>query len=325
MDAPFPMHPSFEARSGVPDRAFPFVSPLQGERMAEVWAALLAASQALSRARVLHLHHLTPVHDAAAMALPEVPVLTHLHGTELKMLDAIDRGEPRIGGPYADWWSSRMRNAALRAAATITISPHDRSEAVRLLELDPETVHSIPNGVDVNHFTPSHPGLEERLKLWLHWFVNDPRGWDEATGPPGGVGYTEAEVMEGFYHAETGAALPVLMYVGRFLAFKRVPMLVRAYARARLRMSVPAPLVIWGGFPGEWEGEHPHTVVTKEHRSSQRQGARDDLLLRPAAGGRCPMARAASPTELQLHSKVERLVEQPAESPLWLCRGGISE
>jgi len=30
-------------------------------------------------------------------------------------------------------------------------------------------------------------------------------------------------------------------------------------------MSVPAPLVIWGGFPGEWEGEHPHTVVTREH------------------------------------------------------------
>jgi D-inositol-3-phosphate glycosyltransferase len=29
-------------------------------------------------------------------------------------------------------------------------------------------------------------------------------------------------------------------------------------------MSVPAPLVIWGGWPGEWEGEHPHTVVTHE-------------------------------------------------------------
>ena len=64
---------------------------------------------------------------------------------------------------------------------------------------------------------------------------------------------------------ETGAARPVLMYVGRFLAFKRVPLLVRAYARARERMSVPAPLVIWGGWPGEWEGEHPHTVVTREH------------------------------------------------------------
>src|SRR5207342_2663937 len=66
------------------------------------------------------------------------------------------------------------------------------------------------------------------------------------------------------YDSETGVAFPVLMYVGRFLGFKRVPMLVRAYARARERMSVPAPLVIWGGFPGEWEGEHPHTVVTQE-------------------------------------------------------------
>ncbi len=25
-----------------------------------------------------------------------------------------------------------------------------------------------------------------------------------------------------------------------------------------------APLVIWGGFPGEWEGEHPHTVAVEE-------------------------------------------------------------
>jgi glycosyltransferase involved in cell wall biosynthesis len=51
--------------------------------------------------------------------------------------------------------------------------------------------------------------------------------------------------------------------VGRFLDFKRVPLLIRAYARARERMSVQAPLVIWGGVPGEWEGAHPHTVVTE--------------------------------------------------------------
>jgi glycosyltransferase involved in cell wall biosynthesis len=29
-------------------------------------------------------------------------------------------------------------------------------------------------------------------------------------------------------------------------------------------MSVPAPLVIWGGATGEWEGEHPHTVAMRE-------------------------------------------------------------
>jgi glycosyltransferase involved in cell wall biosynthesis len=198
------------------------------------------------------------------MALPEVPVLTHLHGTELKMLDAIDRGEPQISGPHAEWWTSRMRASARRATATITISPHDRSEAVRLLDLDPANVHSIPNGVDIDHFSPTNPGLDERLASWLRWFVHEPQGWDEATGTPGSIRYTEADVMEGFYDAETGVAFPVLMYVGRFLGFKRVPMLVRAYARARERMSVPAPLVIWGGFPGEWEGEHPHTVVERE-------------------------------------------------------------
>ena len=60
------------------------------------------ASEALATARLLHLHHLTPLHDAAAIALPDVPVLTHLHGTELKMLDAMTGGEPQISGPYAE-------------------------------------------------------------------------------------------------------------------------------------------------------------------------------------------------------------------------------
>src|SRR6476659_4314134 len=46
MDAPFPMHPSLEARAGVPDRAFPWVSPAPGARMAMAWACLLAHSDA---------------------------------------------------------------------------------------------------------------------------------------------------------------------------------------------------------------------------------------------------------------------------------------
>lgn len=264
MDAPFPMHPSFEARSGVPDRAFPWVSPAQGEGMARAWAGVFARSEALAHARLLHLHHLTPMHDAAALALPGLPVVTHLHGTELKMLAAIARGESVILGPYVGWWAARMRDAAHRAVATITISPHDRSQAVQLLGIDPGTVYSIPNGVDIDHFTPHRPSPEERRSHWLRWLVSDPRGWDEATSTPGSIRYTEAEVTDAFFDAETGTARPVLMYVGRFLAFKRVPLLVRAYARARTRMSVAAPLVIWGGWPGEWEGEHPHTIVTRE-------------------------------------------------------------
>ena len=232
--------------------------------MAVAWAALLAQSDAMAQSRLLHLHHLTPVHDAVALAFPGVPVVTHLHGTELKMLDAISRTDPTIAGPHAEWWVARMRASARRAVATITISPHDRDEAVRLLGIEPDTVECVPNGVDIDRFMPYRPSTEERRSHWLRWLVNEPLGWDEATSTPGSIRYTEADVLDAFFDAETGEPRPVLMYVGRFLGFKRVPLLVRAYARARERMSVPAPLVIWGGFPGEWEGEHAHTVVTRE-------------------------------------------------------------
>ncbi len=53
----------------------------------------------------------------------------------------------------------------------------------------------------------------------------------------------------------------MLLYVGRFTEVKRVPLLIRAHARARQRFERPAPLVLLGGFPGEWEGEHPLSAV----------------------------------------------------------------
>ena len=265
MDAPFPMHPSYEARSGVPDRAFPWVSPAQGERMAAAWARLIGGSDAMSRARLLHLHHLTPIHDAVVAAVPGVPVVTHLHGTELRMLDAISRRDAVLAdGPHARWWEGRMRAAAQRAAATIAISPFEQERAVRLLGLDPDTVHCLPNGVDVDRFTPYRPSDAVRRALWLRWLVHDAQGWDETTSSPGSVRYDEREVLDAFFDPVSGAPRPVLMFVGRFLGFKRVPLLIRAYARARARMAVPVPLVIWGGMPGEWEGEHPHTVATRE-------------------------------------------------------------
>ena len=49
----------------------------------------------------------------------------------------------------------------------------------------------------------------------------------------------------------------MLLYVGRFTEVKRIPLLIEAYERARPGFNRRAPLVIVGGFPGEWEGEHP--------------------------------------------------------------------
>lgn len=262
MDAPFPMHPSYELRSGVPDRWFPLVSPEQGARLVAAWSRLIAGSPALQRASVAHLHHLTPIHAAAAAELPDVPIVTHLHGTELKLLHALAEADGDRG-PHGDWWAGRMGSWAHEADATIVISPFQHGEAVRLLGLDPATVHWLPDGVDVARFSVRRPGADERIEHWLEWLVRDPHGWDEASGQPGSVRYGEDEVREAFLDPASGAPQPVLIYVGRFLGFKRVPLLVRAYQQARAQMATPAPLVIWGGAPGEWEGEHPHTLATR--------------------------------------------------------------
>jgi len=117
-------------------------------------------------------------------------------------------------------------------------------------------VEWIPNGVDTGLFDRRDLTHDERLARWRHWLVDEPKGWDE-TGKPGSIRYSEEDIAP---LADPDA--PALLFVGRFLDFKRVPLLVRAYAAARESFDRRAPLVIWGGFPGEWEGEHPHSVAS---------------------------------------------------------------
>jgi hypothetical protein len=45
--------------------------------------------------------------------------------------------------------------------------------------------------------------------------------------------------------------------VGRYTSVKRLPLLVGAHARALERLARPLPLILVGGHPGEWEGQHP--------------------------------------------------------------------
>lgn len=300
MAAPMPLHPSYEERPEAPDRLFAALSPELAEHQAHAWEEVLV-SAGFDSANLIHLHHLTPLHDAVARRWPDRPLVTHLHGTELKMLDGIARrsalaatlGSDLAGmaareeagrlptgdglGPeqrkllartrwtlwrFGDHWATRLRAAAGRTDGLICISPHDRDEALRLLSVPPEVVEVIPNGVDTERFDRRELSLEERLALLRRWLVDDPQGWDES-GRPGSIRYPPA-ALEAFVDRPGGGPALVVLFVGRFLAFKRVPLLVRAYARARPRFSTPAPLLVWGGFPGEWEGEHPHTVAERE-------------------------------------------------------------
>jgi D-inositol-3-phosphate glycosyltransferase len=221
--------------------------------------------------------------------------VTHLHGTEILLLDHIDRlralaGElgtdlagmaeggaagRDIGGldaaerrllaatrwqqwRHGDHWARRLRHAARLSRRIVAISPHLRDEARQLLDVRPEMIESIPNGVDVERFDRRTISCEDRLHRWRKWLVEEPLGWDES-GRAGTIRYRDEDLR--WFEPVQGDHAPVLLFVGRFTEVKRVPLLVRAYARARARFSMPAPLVIWGGFTGEWEGEHPYAVA----------------------------------------------------------------
>src|SRR6266545_2088738 len=82
----------------------------------------------------------------------------------------------------------------------------------------------------------------------------EPLGWDES-GTPGSVAYREADLWP------VREAEAILLYVGRYTAVKRLPLLVGAHARALERLGRPLPLVLVGGHPGEWEGQHPLATV----------------------------------------------------------------
>lgn len=257
MAAPVPIHPSFEDRPGVPDRVFASIESEAYERQVAAWLALLKEAGAPD---IYHVHHLTHVNDAIR-ALDARPVVAHLHGTELKMLHDIRQRESG-GWPHAEAWDRRLVAAAHRADRVIVISPADQQLAVDLLGLDPGRIEIVPNGVDTTAFAPSDASAADRLARWRRWLVDDPQGWDES-GEPGTIAYTNEEVHRAFVGADTGDLRPVLLFVGRFLDFKRVSLLIRAYALVREALGADAPpLVIWGGYPGEWEGEHPHTVAT---------------------------------------------------------------
>jgi glycosyltransferase involved in cell wall biosynthesis len=248
---PFP--PSYEDRPGAPDRVFAAVDDVAHGRLVAAWIELLARAGA-DTADLLHLHHLTPANEAAARAFPSVPVLGQLHGTELAMLRRIAAGAP-LGWRYAQDWDRRLRTWA-RRCARLVVPPGAEAEAALLLGLEPPKLHGLPSGVELERFARRPLLAEERLAFWRRWLVEQPRGWDQS-GRPGSIAYGDEEL------ASFRAGGPVFLYVGRYTAVKRLPLLISAHMRAVERLDKPAPLVLVGGHPGEWEGEHPFATARR--------------------------------------------------------------
>jgi glycosyltransferase involved in cell wall biosynthesis len=261
MRADPPLHPSYEDRPGAPDRVFASLDDDEYERQVVAWCRALQSVRA-AQADVLHLHHLTPIHEAAARVAPGVPIVGHLHGTELLMLEAIEAAPGRWA--HAAAWADRMRGWAAACERVILLAESQLGRAEDLLGLEPERCVLVPNGFDPETFHPRHV---DHIAHWRRHLVDEPRGWAPGS-PAGSVRYEEADLAAfGDEHGET----PALLYVGRFTEVKRLPLLVEAYAAARPGFARRAPLLILGGFPGEWEGEHPLDAI-------RRTGAQDVFL-----------------------------------------------
>jgi glycosyltransferase involved in cell wall biosynthesis len=240
-----PIHPSYEKRAGAVDRVFAALDDAQFEVQISAWAAALKAAGA-AEADVLHLHHLTPIHEAARRVAPGVPVVTHLHGTELLMLEQIEAGPP-AGWTHAAAWAERLRGWAADSEALL-VSPGGRERAGALLGIDLDAMIELPNGVDTDRFRRREV---DRAETWRR--VLDGR-----------------EIEDG----------PVLTYVGRFTAVKRLPQLIESFCAARRLAGGRGSLVIIGGHPGEWEGEHPRTTIERlgaEHVYLAGWHAHDEL------------------------------------------------
>ncbi len=252
-----PLQPSYEARDGVADRSFASLDDAAYEEQVLAWSRELRTAGATD-ADVLYLHHLTPLHEAALRIAPDVPVVTHLHGTELLMLEAVQAGE-LDGLPHAAAWRDRLVRWA-SGSARLIVAPGNRRRAMALLDLPKSRFADLPNGFDPVAFRP----LEvDRAAIWERVLVDDPRGWRPGAAP-GSIAYGSAD-------AARLTRGPVVLFVGRFTHVKRLPLLLESFAAAQDQTTAEATLVLVGGHPGEWEDEHPADAVDRLER--------DDILL----------------------------------------------
>ncbi|MBK3589573.1 hypothetical protein JHN49_40365, partial [Streptomyces sp. MBT57] len=147
---------------------------------------------------------------------------------------------------HAEHWAGLFREAAGLAGRIVTVSHHDQALARRLLHL-PQDPDVIGNGVDTAHFTPRELSEDRRSELLRQWLVTDARGWAPGAGA-GSIRYTDSDLHR--LHNSDGTLRPLLLWVGRFLDFKRVPVLLEAFARLRTRTERAPALLMWGGYPG---------------------------------------------------------------------------
>jgi len=260
-----PFHPSYEDKLNVPDRVFYKVNQTEYPVLHHSWTIAFENLKQHFQPDIIHLHHLNHMHLAAAEEFPSTPMATQLHGTELKMLEHLDK-KGKESSPYHnlhEFWTDIFSKASEAMQHTFAISPDIHKRAVTKFSINENNITTIPNGVDISIFKPLDWAEDEKISFLRKILVDEPKGWDE-TCEPGSIAYYDADMEK--FRTEQGTLKPLLMFVGRFLDFKRVPLLVEAVAKVNQMFEKdenwpPFNLLVWGGMPCEWEGQHPYTQV----------------------------------------------------------------
>src|ERR1700742_893546 len=131
-----PIHGSFEDRPGADDAVLASLDDEAFELQVEAWTRAL---ETVDRDAVdlLYLHHLTPLNEAAARVFPDRPVVGHLHGTELLLMEQIIAGAPP-GWTHAEAWLERMCRWAAACTRIVVADHRGRERAAAVLGLERE-------------------------------------------------------------------------------------------------------------------------------------------------------------------------------------------
>ena len=187
-----PMHASYESKADVPDRVFGDLDDRAYDLQVASWVGFLS-QRAVGVPSVVHLHHLTPMHAAVRRVWPRVPLITHLHGTELKMLAAI-RDDPLDleCGRYGVAWATRMQSWAGRSDRVVVVSATDHALALDLLPL---TILRVEFMCD--RFGTGEVGGQDQVQRILGGF-QPTGGVQPGPDPIGHVGGFEGRLEPGF-------------------------------------------------------------------------------------------------------------------------------
>src|SRR3954453_2786392 len=164
-----PMHPSFEDRPGAPDRVFAKVDDRTYEHLVHAWEMALGEAFR-DGADLLHLNHLTPMHEAALRLFPDIARMGHLHGTEVLMLNEIAEGPPK-GWDHAQEWADRMRGWARSSARLFVLSEAAKQRVPALLGGPAGEAAHPPNGFDPDVFDRRPV---DRVALGREWRGEEP-------------------------------------------------------------------------------------------------------------------------------------------------------